>query len=269
MLAGSAALAQSNLSAWKSWEVPPPATPAPFHLGKSESNTVRAIAFLPREQMSERDKLIAADAESSVAEKAHWSGFALEDGSWNYEQVECLSFPGHLFLRYARKNGPRDVTVLSASIPRNGDRVRIIPILKRSYSLFAPAPINALTISAFNHIRAEEHGGGKNDWLENGLCYAALAGARPVAVYPEAQPKLGKPVAAVTPVLTIEGKGGEVMQFADAAGKPKPTEWTLTFNKNGRLVKVAHVPASMRRVHPVPEKSAVTKMWTVPGGATH
>ncbi|HEV2213682.1 MAG TPA: hypothetical protein VGR64_00250 [Terracidiphilus sp.] len=218
--------------------------------------------------MSGSDKLIAADAESSVAEKAHWSGIALDDGQWNYEKVVCPSFPGHLFLRYTRKNGPRDVTVFSASIPRNGDRVRMIPILKRSYSLFAPAPINALTISAFNHIRAEEHGGDTGDWLQDGLCYAALAGANPVVSPQEAQPMPGKPVVAVTPVLMIEGNGAEVMQFADAAAQPKPTEWTLTFSRKGRLVKVTHMPAPMRVTHPVPEKAAATKTWTVPGGAT-
>ncbi|HEU5457719.1 MAG TPA: hypothetical protein VFU68_03805 [Terracidiphilus sp.] len=217
--------------------------------------------------MSERDRLIVADAESSVTERARWSGFALDNGSWKYEQVVCPSFPGHLFLRYEKKNGPRDVTVFSASIPRNGDRVRIIPILKRSYSLFAPAPINALTISAFNHIRAEEHGGDIYNWLEDGLCYAALAGAQPVVTPPEAEPTPGKPLAAVTPVLKIAVRGGEEMQFADAAAEPKPTEWTLAFNTQGRLVKVAHTSSPIRVVRPVPAKSPVTKAWTVPGGA--
>ncbi|MGH9520491.1 MAG: hypothetical protein ACRD2D_12615, partial [Terriglobales bacterium] len=96
--------------------------------------------------------------------------------------------------------------------------MRIIPILKRSYSLFAPAPINALTISAFNHIRVEEHGSDKADWLEDGLCYAALAGANPAVTSPYVQPKLGRPVPAVTAVLAIEAKGGEVMRFADTSG---------------------------------------------------
>ena len=70
------------------------------------------------------------------------------------------------------------MSVFSASVPRNGaGRVRIVPILKRGYSLFSPAPINALTISAFNHIRAEEGEAANSDWLGNALCYAALAGS--------------------------------------------------------------------------------------------
>lgn len=264
-----AAFAQSTTTTGKSWEVPSGVAPQPFRADSKRSHAVRAIEFIPQDRISERDKLIAADAESSVAERAHWSGFSLEEGNWSYQQVVCPSFPGHVFLRYTRNNGAHDVTVFSVSIPRDGQRVRIIPILKRSYSLFAPAPINALTISAFNHIRAEEHGSDKADWLENGLCYAALAGANPITAPPYAQPKLGRPVPAVSAVLAIEEKGGEVMRFADSSSKTKPVEWKLTFNYKGRLVKVAHTQAPMRVVHPVPARAGATKTWTVPGAASN
>jgi hypothetical protein len=262
-----AAFAQNKTSIGKSWEVPPAVNAQPFATDSGRSHAVRTIEFIQQNRMSQQDKLIAANAESSVTERAHWGGFSLEDGSWNYQQVVCPSFPGHLFLRYTRNLGARDLTVFSASIPRDGGRVRIIPILKRSYSLFSPAPINALTISAFNHIRAEEHGRDRMDWLEDGLCYAALAGANPMAASPYTQPKLGRPVPAVTAVLATEEKGGEVMRFVDAAGKPKPMEWKLTFDRNGRLVKVTHLPAPMRAIHAVPARSAAAKTWTVPGAA--
>lgn len=263
------AFSQGNAKAAKTWDVPPAAAPQPFRVSGQRSHAVRAIELVPQDQMSAQDKLLAADAESSVAERAHWNGISLEDGSWSYQQLRCPSLTGHLFLRYTRNNGDRDVTVFSASIPRDGQRVRIIPILKRSYSLFAPAPINALTISAFNHIRAEEHGADSADWLEDGLCYAALAGANPVVASPRAQPTPGKPVPAVTPVLTARENGGEVMRFADAASATKPVEWVLTFNRKGRLVKVAHGPAPLRRVHPVPAKSATARSWAVPGSSSN
>ncbi|MGH9519060.1 MAG: hypothetical protein ACRD2D_05395, partial [Terriglobales bacterium] len=113
-------------------------------------------------------------------------------------------------------------------------------------------------------IRAEEHGSDEADWLEDGLCYAALAGANPVVTSPYAQPKVGRPVPAVTAVLAVEAKGGEVMRFVDASSKPKPVEWTLTFSRKGKLVKVAHAQAPMRVVRPVPAKTAAAKTWTVP-----
>ncbi|HEU5352278.1 MAG TPA: hypothetical protein VFU55_11835 [Terracidiphilus sp.] len=263
-------LQPGKIQAGKTWNVPPPSSSSqPFSVNVHHSHAVRAIEFLPQDRISAQDKLMVADAESSVAQRAHWSGISLQDGSWSYRQVLCPSFPGHLFLRYTRNNGARDVTVFSVSIPRDGQRVRIIPILKRSYSLFAPAPINALTISAFNHIRAEEHGADNARWLEDGLCYAALAGANPVVESPYTQPKLGKPVPAVSAVLTAMQNGGEVMRFADAAGGTKPVEWVLTFSRKGRLVKVAHGPAPLRAVQPVPAKSAVAKAWTVPGSSSN
>jgi hypothetical protein len=91
------------------------------------------------------------------------------------------ALPEHLFLRFTRNDGAGDVSLFSASIPRGEGRVRIIPIQRRGYSLFSPAPINAMTISAFNHIRDEERSDQAPDWLGTGLCYAALAGAHPQA----------------------------------------------------------------------------------------
>lgn len=254
--------AQAQESHGKTRMVPPERIPGPFVPDGGKHLTERSIRFLPASEMKPSDRLIAADAESSIAEHARWNGFALEDGSWNYQQVACPALPGHLFLQYTRNNGVGDVTVFSAAIPRNGEgRVRIIPILKRSYSLFSPAPINSMTISAFNHIRNEEPGGDASDWLGNGLCYAALAGAHPLLLSPTAEPALHKPIPAVTPVLVIAGEGTEVIKFADAAARPRPMQWTMTFGKKGKLVKAAHFVAPESKVRPVTHKSAVGKTW--------
>jgi hypothetical protein len=159
------------------------------------------------------------------------------------------------------------VTVFSASIPRGGEgRVRIIPILRRGYSLFSPAPINALTISAFNHIRAEEPSASDSDWLGNGLCYAALAGAHPQIVSREATPEPGKPIPALTAVMDVQlqAKNQEIIRFADATAIPRPMEWTMTFTRQGRLVRATHSPALMERATPVSQKSAVIKTVQVP-----
>ena len=78
------------------------------------------------------------------------------------QKIACPRLTNHLFVQFTRNNGNGDVSIFSASIPRNGmGRIRIVPILKRSYSLFSPAPINSMTISAFNHIRSEEGANGK------------------------------------------------------------------------------------------------------------
>ncbi|MFZ0745456.1 MAG: hypothetical protein WAM85_13680 [Terracidiphilus sp.] len=215
--------------------------------------------------MTRRDLNLAADAESSIAEHAGLNGFEFEQGKWNYQQVVCPALPNHLFLQYTRNNGVGDVTVFTASIPRSGEgRVRIVPILRRGYSLFSPAPINALTISAFNHIRAEEPEGASSSWLGNGLCYSALAGAHPRIPSADGELPGAGPAVGFSAVMEIPIHGGEIIRFADAGAKPRPMEWAMTFTHKGRLINAKHFPAPLIAEKPVPQNSPVLKTWAVP-----
>ena len=245
--------------------VPPAVVPQPFSTTAPKVKPAHSIEFLPAAEMTESDRLLTANDESSIAEHAAVNGFDLNRGQWNYEQIVCPALPNHLFLRYTQNNGDRDVTVFSASVPRNGEgRVRIIPIQKRSYSLFSPAPINALTISAFNHIRTEEGTGRSSSWLGNGLCYAALAGANPRISLPKADSASDEPVPTLTAILEVPVKGGEVIKFVDSAATPRPMQWTMTFTQQGKLVQATHSPASMNSARPIPATSAVAVTKPVP-----
>ncbi len=252
-------------------EVPAEVAPRPFSPDSSSPSTsadghqVLSIEFRPSERLTPGDRLLVADAESSIAERAARVGYDLSSEGWAYDQILCPALPGHLFLRYARNGGKGDVTLFSASIPRTGEgRVRIIPILKRSYSLFSPAPVNAMTIAAFNHVRAEEAEGQSNHWLGNALCYAALAGANPEISTATEQGTDLKPSPDLGATLFVAERGGEVIRFdaADAAGRPM--QWTMIFSPKGQLVKATHVRATMVQPRLVPQTSAVSKTWTVP-----
>jgi hypothetical protein len=252
-------------------EVPTEVAPRPFSLDSSSSSTspdghqALSIVFRASEKLTPGDRLLVADAESSIAEHAARFGYNLSSEGWAFDQILCPALPGHLFLRYERNAGRGDVTLFSASIPRAGEgRVRIIPILKRSYSLFSPAPINAMTIAAFNHVRAEEVEGQSDHWLGNALCYAALAGANPkISTETEHSADL-KPSPDLGATLFAAERGGEVIRFdaADAAGRPM--QWTMIFNRKGQLVKATHIRATMVQPRLVPQTSAVSKTWTVP-----
>jgi len=218
----------------------------PFAPGNELTVPLRSIEFRSPDKMTERDRDVEADAESSIRERAGFDGLEFNQGKWSYQQVVCPALPHHLLLRFTLNNGRGDVSVFSASIPRLGDgRVRIIPIQRRGYSLFSPAPINALTISAFNHIRAEEHSDQAPDWLTTGLCYAALAGAHPEAAQPADTDQIQKLPIAPLALLTIPNQGGAVIRFTDISAIPRPMEWTMTFDPKGKLLKAAHVPASL------------------------
>ncbi|HLY39575.1 MAG TPA: hypothetical protein VKR52_00115 [Terracidiphilus sp.] len=246
-------------------EVPPLVAPAPFSIDGPTQDSVPAIEYRSADQLSAKDRLIVANAESSIAEHAGINGLEMESGNWTYEQVVCPALPNHLFLRYSRNNGKGDVSEFTASIPRNNDgRVRVIPILRRGYSLFSPAPINALTISAFNHIRDEESKKDSASWIGNGLCYAALAGAHPTAISPNEIALEDDPPVAQTATLHVQFQGGEMVEFSDVAAKPHPMEWEMTFTRKGKLIKARHFQAPTIEARHVTDRSPVLQTRQVP-----
>ena len=247
--------------------VPAPVEPTPFPTIATRQKPIYSVELRGDEELSQRDRLLLADAESSITEHAGFAGMEYDQSNWSHRQIVCPNFPNHLFLQYMRDNGSGDVTVFSASIPRNGEgRVRVIPILKRSYSLFSPAPINALTISAFNHIRAEEGESANSDWLGNALCYAALAGSAPQILPRDATPAVHKPVPALTAAMDVQmqAHGLEMIRFDDAAARPHAMEWSMTFTRKGKLIKATHRPASTLKAQTVSQKSAVIRTRPVP-----
>jgi hypothetical protein len=251
-MVGQTAL-ENSASQFKIKPVSEKAPPMPFPPGSGTLGPVAPIEFRSPDQISQKDRDVEADGESSIRERVSFTGLEFNEGQWSYQQIVCRVFPNHVLLKFTRNNGKGDESVFTASIPRMGEgRVRIIPILRRGYSLFSPAPINALTISAFNHIRAEEHPQGTPDWLETGMCYAALAGAHPqVALGPENTESTSLP-SGVPAVLEIPAEGGAVIHFLDVAAVPKPMEWTMTFNGKGRLLKATHTPAAPIRPGAIP-----------------
>lgn len=224
---------------------PPPhqrqtaANPMLFSLSSDSPATVAPVQFRSVEQMSRQDRDLEADGEAAIEERAGFADLEFNQGHWNYQQVICSALPNHLFLQFTRNNGAGDSSVFSASVPRGGEgRVRIIPIVRRGYSLFSPAPINELTISAFNHIRAEEHSEQAPDWLATGLCYAALAGAHPRIASPQEADAGTLPGS-----LLASPGGGAVIAFTDLSALPRPMLWTMTFDRYGKLLKATHTVA--------------------------
>jgi hypothetical protein len=245
--------------------VPTPVRLKPYFTDSLDPHRPHAVEFLAVDQMSEKDRLLAANAESSIAEHVKYADLDFNQGQWSYQQVVCPVFPNHIFLRFLRNNGVGDVSMFTASIPRGDEgRVRIIPIQRRGYSLFSPAPINALTISAFNHVRAEENPTPESnsaqgpaqapDWLGTGLCYAALAGGHPQAAAQSGNPAGEKFPVASTALLEVGDNGGAVLSYTDVSATPRPMRWSMTFDRKGMLIRGGHSPAQLLTVkveHPL------------------
>jgi hypothetical protein len=234
-------------------------------LASADAGAHLSIRFLVSDEMSASDRILAANVESTIREDAAQLGYDLSRGNWSYQEIVCPVFPAHLFLQYRQDAGRGDVTEFSASIPRGPEgRVRIIPILKHSYSLFAPAPVNALSVAVFNHIREEESDNSATGWLGNALCYAALAGAHPQVPAIDANENAGERMPSMTAQLLVSVGGQETIQFDDVASVPHPMEWTLLFNRKGQLVKVIRRPAYMFKTRPAGSKSPNDKPWALP-----
>jgi hypothetical protein len=272
ILAAIASAGVSRAQAGKEASTPQPAhtrmaTPPPmlFATGSGETAETTALDFRSQNQMTQEDRDLAAGAESSIRARAGVAGLEFNQGKWSYEQVVCSALPNHLFLRFTRNRGAGDVSLFTASIPRGGaGQVRVIPIQRRGYSLFSPAPINALTIAAFNQIRAEEQPDKAPAWLATGLCYAALAGTNPQIGPPEAN---GIPPFSAAPPATLEilRSGGAVIRFTDVAA-PRPMEWTMIFGSQGTLLKATHSPAAGTKQKAVARTPAVVQGKTVNSG---
>ena len=225
---------------------------SPFDLNPTSPGSEHSIRVLSEAQMTASDRDLVANWESAIQEHAGFENLDFDGSSWTYQQLVCPALPNHLFLRFTRNDGTREMSMFSAAVPRNGDgRVHIVPIVRRGYSLFSPAPIGAMTIAAFNRVRTEEGEGASADWIGTGLCYAALAGANPQtgAPQPDSQEGAETPEAATIPPTLIVRSGGEaVIRFADVSTE-RPMEWNMTFDNKGKLVKASHAPASVVRYH--------------------
>jgi hypothetical protein len=237
----------------------------PFSVDLSAPEQVYAIELRSPAQMTDGDRKAVADAEAAISERSGFAGIEFAQGKWNYRQIVCPAFPNHLFLRFTRNNGTGDVSLLTASIPRNGQgRVRIVPIQRRGYSLFSPAPINPITITAFNHIRDEEAAPEQPSWFGMGLCYAALGGASPWALRPSPSEAAGALPDPSLVQLETGVKGGAVVRFTDRAVQPRPMDWALVFNAQGRLLKASHTAASTQSPRVVQQTSSTKAERAVP-----
>jgi hypothetical protein len=233
---------------------PVPVSPA-FSANVPDSAKIDPLEYRSADEMTAEDQSLAANAGAGIREGATLAGIEFDRGKWTHQQLVCRALPDHVFLLFENDNGPGDESLFSAAIARGSSgRVRIIPIERRGYSLFSPAPVNALTVAAFNRIRADEPDNKSADWLATALCYAALAGARP-AVTPAKKDSAGNDVSlAFPPTLELDNEGDSTVRFVDVASTRNPSEWALTFNPKGQLLKVEHFATPAYSAVPLPQK---------------
>ena len=245
-------LAQSREEAPRVHLLPQTERSVPFTLDQKGQPPV---SLRSSDQMSRNDQDLLANAESTIREKAGFEGLDFGEAGWSFQQIVCPALPNHLLLRFSRDDGSRQMSMFSAAIPRGSEgKIRIVPIVRRGYSLLSPAPINSLTVSAFNHIRAEEAFERPPDWVGTGLCYAALTGGDPDPA--NAAPRQSDDPtipAGMAPILDSRADGSAAIRFIARGANGKPMLWTMHFDRKGVLLKAQHEPATLIVVRPAPD----------------
>jgi hypothetical protein len=246
--------AGSTNTQYKTKPLPPVVAITPFAFSTPESASEPLIAYRSADQMNEADRDLAAKAVPSIREGATLAGIDFDKGGWTYQQLVCKALPGHVFLLFNNNSGRHDASSFSAAIPRSSSktRVRIIPIQRRGYSLYSPAPVNALTISAFNRIRADEPQSNATDWLAIALCYAALTGPMPEISLPSNKSAGKELPLSFPPTLEVQPSGKSIVRFIDVATPRQPMQWVLTFDVKGHLIKVTRFATAALATKPVP-----------------
>ena len=242
----------------RTWTVPKPGAAPPFAFSGPAAQHIEPVEYRSEEEMSEQDRARVADATPLLREKAALDGFNLRDGQWSYRQIVCPALPNHILLLFTRDSGTRAATLLSAAIPRDATGpVRIVPVERRGFSLFSPASVNPITIAVFNRIRADEPASRDVNWLTTGLCYAALAGARPEAQGLPGSRGEQDNLGAMPPTLDLLAGGESEMRFVATTASGRPMEWHLSFSPKGRLLKASLSPLPAQLTWRVPAANSV------------
>ena len=73
--------------------VPDQVQPQPFPTTATRQTPLYTVEFRSADQLTQQDRLVLADAESSIAEHAGFNGFEYQQGKWTYRQIVCSSIP--------------------------------------------------------------------------------------------------------------------------------------------------------------------------------
>jgi hypothetical protein len=221
--------------------IPGPVPQRPF--AADSATKPRSIEWRASGQMNADDRTLLERSWPAIVAGAGLAGVSEAQSGWQLQQFLCPSFPNHLLLRLSQANHSE----LTVALARTGqDAARVIPLSRRGLSLLDPAAVNPLSIAAFNHLRQREATTVAPDWLELGLCYAALTGAPPQSA------------ADGWALLEVAPRGATV----HFAGPGASDGWALLFGADGSLLKVVRAPVAGRSAKPIPPANPKPN-WTV------
>lgn len=210
-------------------------------------------------------RAILHSKERAIATEAAFFGYNLHASGWTWNETACPVFPDHLLLHYQRTSPDGSVSLFTALVPRDKDRVYVVPVLYRNATPFQSAYGSERSIAVFNRAVpaevAEKALQPDGSWLMMGLCYAEMVGAESHAL----ERSGGDVALSLAPLPTlhiiVDASTRQVI-FTDRNAPGQYLVWALNFANSGRLLaanvtKLSDYTAPLRKgseppVRPLP-----------------
>jgi len=194
------------------------------------------------EKMEPSDAEIVSRRKRDILAAAEFYGYDMSADAWTYEQSVCTQIPDYIMLRYSSKNAAGADSIFTVLVPRNGGRIRIVPVLSHGATRFKPAPKDPRNFQLFSEVvpagLAKQDSGPEGKWLALSVCYAEMTGARPQVPN---EPSLDLHMIKAPPPtlrIAIGGKEHEV-RFVEPVSKTDYKLWDITYNDAGHVTSVS------------------------------
>lgn len=219
------------------------------------------LPVLTAAEMTEADAALLARREADVSRAAAFYGFDISDSnSWSYRQVVCRALPEHLILAFTNETSPKGPSRFVAVVPHDAGDVELVTDVSHGLLPYRPAWKSGNAYSVFNRMveadRGERALRSNSHWLNLAMCYVALAGGT--------VPQVANPLDDVaasealvkrdgsTPIIRIGDHGAADVAFSDVQQPKRTANWSLSFDREGRLKKADLSEDKPIRVRDVP-----------------
>ncbi len=209
--------------------------------------------------MHAADRELLQRREADVSRAAAFYGFDISDSHWSYRQVVCNTLPDHLILSFESDSPEHGASRFVAVLPPGDGKVQVVTAYAHGLLPFHAAWEKSTAYAAFNRMteadRGEHRLGPDSHWLNLGMCFAALTGHVPQVAEPVNDVAASEALLkrnGSTPIILIEPTGNAVVNFTDISETETVSNWSLSFDPKGRLVKAHLDAAKPARIRTVP-----------------
>lgn len=192
-------------------------------------------------QMPRADRDLFAAGRGRLARAARLFGYQMQEPGWTCEAVMARDIPDYLMVA-CRKGGAGAgrADAFTGLIARSGGAVYVVPVLFGGATPWKSAANMKASREIFNHV-VPEHIAAESvkpgsDWMELAMTFTALSGDDSVVLTePSRQLKW-----LTAPAPTIQMRNGSSLRtimFSDVSRRDGVRVWTLTFDRQGRLLR--------------------------------